>query len=136
MRKEKKDVVACRADSICTSVAFWREAAQAEATLERTVITSVRLLSKIQFVESSEGPSHSPIFAVTAMIDGVVRGKGMGKTKKQAKENAAAVLAELARTLASHRGLPLGYLRDQSSGQADRCNSFSKEFSSNTCMHS
>ena len=47
-------------------------------------------LSKIQFVESSEGPSHSPIFAVTAMIDGVVRGKGTGKTKKQAKEIAAA----------------------------------------------
>lgn len=38
---------------------------------------------------SSSGPAHDPIFEVEVLFDGMVLGKGKGKSKKEAEQNAA-----------------------------------------------
>ena len=38
---------------------------------------------------SEDGPSHDKTFAFEVVIDGIVYGKGIGKSKKEAEQEAA-----------------------------------------------
>jgi ribonuclease-3 len=49
----------------------------------------------IQYVlDSEEGPDHDKIFFVTALVDGKPMGKGRGKSKKEAEQQAAKTAKE------------------------------------------
>ncbi|MCK4504063.1 MAG: hypothetical protein KAW14_00485 [Candidatus Aegiribacteria sp.] len=39
---------------------------------------------------SSTGPDHNPVFAISVIIDGTEAGTGIGRTRKAAREAAAA----------------------------------------------
>lgn len=45
--------------------------------------------SVVYTVVFEDGPSHDKIFEVEVSVDGIVYGKGMGKSKKEAEQNAA-----------------------------------------------
>ena len=46
-------------------------------------------------VIKDEGPSHDKYFEVEVVVDGIVYGKGSGKSKKEAEQNAAKNAIEL-----------------------------------------
>ncbi len=52
-------------------------------------IQSIFRKTVIYQLVSSSGPAHDPVFEVEVLFDGMVLGKGKGKSKKEAEQNAA-----------------------------------------------
>ena len=49
-----------------------------------------RSLGPVEYRTADEGPEHEKVFTASAVIDGAVRGVGVGRTKKDAEQGAAA----------------------------------------------
>jgi ribonuclease-3 len=49
-----------------------------------------RALGPVEYRTADEGPEHEKVFTASAVIDGAVRGVGVGRTKKDAEQGAAA----------------------------------------------
>ena len=60
-----------------------------KSVLQEMVQTTKNSLEYV--VVSESGPSHNKTFKIDVVIDGIVFGRGIGKTKKEAEQNAAYV---------------------------------------------
>ena len=58
-----------------------------KSALQELVQTDKKTLE--YFLINESGPSHDKLFTIEVRIDGVVYGKGVGKTKKEAEQSAA-----------------------------------------------
>ncbi|MBR1416651.1 MAG: ribonuclease III [Bacilli bacterium] len=58
-----------------------------KSALQESVQTDKKTLEYV--LVSEDGPSHNKTFTVEVQIDGIIFGKGFGKTKKEAEQNAA-----------------------------------------------